>query len=195
MTEEGSSVPAQLVEITSVELGQQYVIPPNSVLKLTHQYSNGVRCVFLAGGNPGESVEIHAVFTNSRPELAVDHGWSYLAVLPPAGSPPEPPPSGWGRASVTRVSATANGTRLFVQEGDGIHRAVLLAGNSNPPGVVGVILNQDESNVHNLATANTYYEFLPGQNGFNDPIPVDPDSEVGELVKYVEAMAVLAGVG
>mgnify|MGYP000865419757 FL=1 len=195
MTEEGSSVPAQLVEITSIALGQQYVIPPNSVLKLTHQYPNGVRCVFLAGGNPGESVEIHAVYTNSQPELAVDHGWSYLAVIRPAGLPPEPPTGGGGRASVTRVSAAADGTRFFVQEGDGIHRAVLLAENSNPPGAVSVILDQNETNVHSLVTANTYYEFLPGQNGFNDPIPVVPGSEVGELVKYVEAMAVLAGVG
>ncbi|NLG44700.1 MAG: hypothetical protein GX547_15765, partial [Phycisphaerae bacterium] len=89
----------------------------------------------------------------------------------------------------------ADGTRFFVQEGDGIHRAVLLAENSNPPGAVSVILDQNETNVHNLVTANTYYEFLPGQNGFNDPIAVVPGSEVGELVKYVEAMAVLAGVG
>jgi hypothetical protein len=44
-------------------------------------------------------------------------------------------------------------------------------------------------------TAKTYYEFPSWENGFNDPIPVDPDSVVGELVKYVEAMAVLAGVG
>jgi hypothetical protein len=194
MTEE-NSVTAQIIEITDIVPGQQYTIPPGSVLKVTYEYENGVKCVFLAGGNPNANLDVHAVFTTSRPELRIDHGWSYMAVvLPPGVPPPPPPPSGSGRARTERVSATANGTRFFVQEINGTDRAVLLSEPGGSPGVVGVVLDGNEGGAHNLTTALTYYEFLPQQTSFNSAMTVDPDSEVGELVDYIEDIASQAGI-
>jgi hypothetical protein len=193
MMEEGGSVSAQIIEITNIVPGQQYTIPPGSVLKVVYQYENAVKCVFLAGGNPGESVDVHATYSSSRPELCVDHGWTYMAVIHPPGVPQPPPPGGWGRGKVERVSGTAKGTRFFVQESDGTCRAVLLPEPGGSPGVTSVVLDDDEDGAQKLTTALTYYEFLSQQTGFNAPIPVLPNTYVGQLVNYIEDIAAQAG--
>ena len=74
MTEEAAF--PQLVEITSI--AGSAVRSAEFALKLTHQY-NGVRCVPRPEAIRERASKSMRCSLNSWPELAVDHGWSYLA--------------------------------------------------------------------------------------------------------------------
>jgi hypothetical protein len=134
-------------------------------------------------------------YSNSEPNVYVENGWSYVEVIPEESPTTAPEPgtgSGWGEARTDRVSGTADGTRFIVQEQGGVHRVILLSG---PEDKVHVVLDGDSAHQKDLAAAQTYFEVHPADTTLPPARTItDPDSEVAQLVDYVESVVWVAGM-